>query len=269
DSNRPLLDDLTEQIGQQKMLLLLDNFEQVAAAAPTMAGLLRDCPELKQLVTSREMLHVGGENVFPVPPLAVPERDGDQVSIEQWAESEAVELFVERARAVTPDFRLTEENAPAVTELCVGVDGLPLAIELATARLGLFSPRALVDRLGDRLNLLRGGARDAPARQQTLRDTIAWSYEMLDHGEQRLFQLLSVFSGATFEAVEGVASRVERLEGVDAVDGLCSLVDKSLIRRLDHNGPEARFSMLETIREFAAAQLSEDPELFADCRCAH
>src|SRR5262245_4413707 len=269
ESDRPLLDDLTDQIGTQKMLLVLDNFEQVAAAAPTMAGLLRDCPELKQLVTSREVLHVSGEIVLPVPPLALPERDGDGVSVEQLAESEAIELFVERAQAVTPDFRLTEENAPAVAELCVGVDGLPLAIELATARLGLFSPQGLVDRLGDRLKLLRGGARDAPARQQTLRNTIAWSYEMLDQGEQTLFQLLSVFSGATFEAVEGVASRIERLGEIDVVDGLCSLVDKSLIRRLDHNGTEARFSMLETIREFATAQLSDNPELFADCRRAH
>jgi predicted ATPase len=269
DSNRPLLDDLKEQIGHQKMLLLLDNFEQVTIAAPAMAELLRDCPELKQLVTSREVLHVGGENVFPVPPLALPKRDGDHVSVEQLAESEAIELFVDRAKAVTPNFRLTKENAPAVAELCVGVDGLPLAIELATARLGLFSPRALVDRLGDRLKLLRGGARDAPARQQTLRDTIAWSYEMLDGGEQRLFQLLSVFSSATFEAVEDVASRVERLEEIDVVEGLCSLVDKSLIRRLDHNGTEARFSMLETIREFATAQLSDDLELVANSRRAH
>ncbi len=171
ESNRPLVDDLKEQIGTQRMLLLLDNFEQVTAAAPTMAELLRDCPELKELVTSREVLHVSGENVFPVPPLGLPETDGGHVSAEQLAHSEAIQLFVDRAQAVEPDFRLTEENAPAVAELCVGLDGLPLAIELATARLGLFSPQALVERLGDRLKLLRGGARDAPVRQQTLRDT--------------------------------------------------------------------------------------------------
>jgi predicted ATPase len=269
ESNRPLLDDLKEQIGTQKMLLLLDNFEQVTAAAPTMAELLRDCPGLKQLVTSREVLHVSGEHVFPVPPLALPEGDGEHVSVEQLAQSEAIQLFVDRAQAVKPDFRLTEENAQAVAELCVGVDGLPLAIELATARLGLFSPQALVDRLGNRLTLLRGGARDAPARQQTLRDTIGWSYELLDVGEQRLFELVSVFSGATLDAVEEVASRVKGLDDVDIVDGLSSLVDKSLIRRLEHNHAEPRFSMLETIREFATAQLEKDPEFSAACRRAH
>jgi predicted ATPase len=268
-SNRPLLDDLKQQMGTQKMLLLLDNFEQVTTAAPTMAELLRECPELKQLVTSREVLHVSGENVFPVPPLALPESDVEHVSVAQLAHSEAIQLFVERAQAVNPDFRLTEENARAVAELCVGLDGLPLAIELATARLGLFSPQALVERLGNRLKLLRGGARDAPVRQQTLRDTIAWSYEMLDWGEQRLFELLSVFSGATLEAVEDAASRVEGLAEVDAVDGLSSLVDKSLIRRMDHSDAESRFSMLETIREFATAQLGEDPESSAAVRRAH
>src|SRR5205807_256395 len=174
-SNGPLLDDLKTQIGTQKMLLLLDNFEQVTVAAPTMAELLRDCPELKELVTSRETLHVSGENVFPVPPMALPRSNGKQPSLEQLAQSEAIQLFVERAQAVKPDFRLTDENAPSVAELCMRLDGLPLAIELATARLALFSPRALVERLGSRLKLLRGGARDAPARQQTLRDTIGWS----------------------------------------------------------------------------------------------
>ncbi len=269
ESNRPLVDDLKEQIGTQRMLLLLDNFEQVMAAAPTMAELLRDCPELKELVTSREVLHVSGENVFPVPPLGLPETDGGYVSAEQLAHSEAIQLFVDRAQAVEPDFRLTEENAPAVAELCVGLDGLPLAIELATARLGLFSPQALVERLGDRLKLLRGGARDAPVRQQTLRDTIAWGYEMLDPDEQRLFDLLSVFSGATFEAVEVVASRVKGLKQIDVVDGLCSLVDKSLIRRTDQDDGGSRLLMLETLREFATARLDEDPELGAAARRAH
>src|SRR2546421_1535167 len=168
ESNRPLVHDLKGRIGTQKMLLLLDNFEQVTAAGPTMAELLRDCPELRQLVTSREALRVSGESVFPVPPLALPRTDLKGVSVEQVAQSEAIQLFVERAQAVKPDFRLTEENAQAVAELCVRVDGLPLAIELATARLGLFSPHALVERLGDRLKLLRRGAGDVPVRQQTL-----------------------------------------------------------------------------------------------------
>jgi predicted ATPase len=269
ESDRPLVDDLKEQIGAQKMLLVLDNFEQVTVAAPTMADLLRDCPELTQLVTSREVLHVNGEAVYPVPPLGVPEGDGKHASVAQLAQSEAVQLFVERAQAAKPDFRLTDDNAPAVAELCVGVDGLPLAIELATARLGLFSPKALVERLGDRLTLLRGGARDAPGRQKTLRDTIAWSYEMLDPGEQRLFQLLSVFSGATFEAVENVARRVEGLDDSDVVDGLSSLVDKSLIRCSELSDIDSRFSMLATIREFATVQLDDDPALSAACRYAH
>jgi predicted ATPase len=269
ESSGSLLNDLKGQIGAQKMLLLLDNFEQVTAAAPTMVELLRDCPELKHLVTSREALHVAGEHVFLVPPLALPASDFKDASVDQLAQSEAIELFVERSQAVKPDFQLTDENAQAVFELCVGLDGLPLAIELATARLGLFSPQALVERLGNRLKLLRGGARDAPVRQQTLRDTIDWSYEMLDPGEQQLFQLLSVFSGATFEAVEAVASRVKCLDEIDVVDGLSSLVDKSLIRRVGLSDAESRLLMLETIREFAAARLDEDPESGAAARRAH
>ena len=268
-TNGPLLDDLKGQIGTQKMLFLLDNFEQVTVAAPTMAELLRDCPQLTQLVTSREALHVSGENVFPVPPLTLPETDLRHASVEKLAQSEAIQLFVERAQAVKPDFRLTEDNAQAVAELCVRLDGLPLAIELATARLALFSPQALVERLGNRLKLLRGGARDVPVRQQTLRDTIGWSYEMLDPGEQRLFQLLSVFSGATFEAIEDVASQVKGLDEIDVLDGLGSLVDKSLIRRVDQGDAESRLSMLETIREFATQRLDEDPELRASARRAH
>jgi predicted ATPase len=269
ESDRPLLDDLKAQIGAQPMLLLLDNFEQVTAAAPTMAELLRDCPGLKELVTSREVLHVSGENVFPVPPLALPETDGEHVSVEQLCRSEAIQLFVERARAVKPDFRLTGENAQAVAEICVGLDGLPLAIELATARLALFSPHALVERLGDRFKLLRGGTRDAPARQKTLRDTIAWSHDLLEAGEQRLFALLSIFSGATVDSLEAVANQIDVLDEVDVVDGLSSLVDKSLIRRMDHGDAEPRFSMLETIREFATAKLDEDPSLSAAAHRAH
>jgi predicted ATPase len=269
ESGRPLLDDLKGQIGTQKMLLLLDNFEQVTAAAPTMAELLRDCPELKHLVTSREALHVSGENVYSVPPLALPQTDLKHISVEQMGQSEAIQLFVERAQAVKPDFRLTEENAQAVAELCVRLDGLPLAIELATARLGLFSPHALVERLGNRLKLLRGGGRDAPVRQQTLRDTIDWSYEMLDPGEQRVFELLSVFSGAMFEAVEDVTSRVKGLDEIDVVDGLSSLLDKSLVRRVDYGDAESRLLMLETIREFAAARLDEDPKFSAAACRAH
>ena len=177
---------------------------------------------------------------------------------------------MERAQAVRADFRLTEENADAVADICRRLDGLPLAIELATARLNLFSPEALRDRLGSRLRLLRGGARDLPARQQTLRSTIEWSYQLLEPGEQRLFELLSVFSGARFEAVEIVAAELDRLTEVevDILDGLTSLVDKSLLRQAAAAG-EPRLVMLETIREYAAERLDDTPELGAAARRAH
>ncbi len=270
-SDKPLLDDLKSQIKQRSMLLLLDNFEQVTVAAPAMAELLRDCPELKMLATSREALHVRGENVFPVPPLALPQVEAQHPALAQLAQCEAVQLFVERARAVKRDFQLTAENAQAVVEICVRLDGLPLAIELATARINAFTPQALSERLGNRLNLLRGGARDLPARQQTLRDTIDWSYELLDAGAQRLFESLAVFSGATLEAVEAVANRIKQFEelDLDIFDGVSSLADKSLIRQTEETNGEPRFRMLETIREFAAARLEEDAAFNAAARRAH
>lgn len=268
-SDKPLLDELKQQIKSKKMLSLLDNFEQVTVAAPTMAELLRDCPELKMLVTSREALHVRGENVFPVPPLSLPHIESKQATLEQIARCEAVQLFVERAQAVKPDFELTADNAQAVAEICVRLDGLPLAIELATARLNVFSPQALAERLSNRLKVLRGGARDLPARQQTLRDTIDWSYEMLRADEQQLFALLSVFSGATFEAVEAVASQIERLEEMDVIEVAGSLADKSLLRQIETRAGASRLRMLETVREFAAAQLDMDAELRAAAQRAH
>src|SRR5206468_1966941 len=160
----------------------------------------------------------------------------------------AIQLFVDRARSVRPDFHLTDENAAAVAEICQRLDGLPLAIELATARINLFSPGALRDRLGSRLRLLRSGARDLPARQQTLRATIEWSYQLLDPGEQRLLELLSVFSSAGFDAVEAVAAGIEQFTGtgVDILDGVASLLDKSLIRQADPEAGEPRLVMLET-----------------------
>jgi predicted ATPase/class 3 adenylate cyclase len=268
-SDIPLLDELKAQIKGQRMLSLLDNFEQVTVAAPTMAELLRDCPELKMLVTSREPLHVRGEVVYPVPSLALPQFETRRPSLEEVAQAEAVQLFVERAQTVKPDFRLTPENAPAVAEICARVDGLPLAIELATARLGVFTPQALSERLGNRLKLLRGGPRDLPARQQTLRDTIDWSYEMLDASEQDGFKLLALFSGATLAAVEAVGSQIARLEAIDILDSVASLVDKSLVRHAEEADGESRLRMLETIREYAAARLEEDAELQADARRAH
>jgi predicted ATPase/class 3 adenylate cyclase len=268
-SNRSLLDAIEEQVGSQRMLLVLDNFEQVTVAAIVVAELLRECPELKLLVTSREALNVTGEQVYPVPPLALPEAGIVVTSVTELFEYEAVQLFVERARAVDVDFQLTAENALAVIEICVRLDGLPLAIELATARLALFSSQTLVERLGDRLDLLTGGARDAPERQRALRDTINWSYELLTPDEQRLLALLAVFSSATVEAVETIAGRVQGSEGIDVLDELNSLVHKSLLRQRDVDASGPRLVMLETIRAFAAEQLDGDPDLRAAAQRAH
>jgi predicted ATPase len=270
-SDRPLLDELKGQLQSKAMLLLLDNFEQVTAAAPKVGELLQGCPQLKVLVTSREALHLRGEHIHPVPPLALPRVDLKQQSLEQLTQCEALQLFVERVLAVKPDFEVTDENAPAITEICFRLDGLPLAIELAAARMKLFSPRALLERLGGRLQLLRGGARDLPIRQQTLRDTVDWSYELLNNGEQRLFALLSVFAGCTFEAAETVAAKINHLDKmkIDVLDGLDSLVDKSLVREMDQDVGEPRFLMLETIREYASERLEQDSGFRAAAYKAH
>jgi predicted ATPase len=269
DRSSSLFNELKGHIGTQRMLLLLDNFEQVTVAAPTAAALLRACPGLTELVTSREPLHVSGENVFPVPPLALPQLAPERASVGLLSESEAVELFVERARAVEPDFQLTPANAPAVAELCVRMDGLPLAIELATARLGAFTPQALVERLAQRFTMLKGGARDAPLRQQTLEATIGWSYDLLEPDERRVFELLAVFSGATFGAVEEVSNQIDGLREIDVVEVLASLLDKSLLRRVGHGDADTRLEMLESIREYAAARLDAQPELRAAAHRAH
>jgi predicted ATPase/class 3 adenylate cyclase len=271
-SYRPVLEELREQLQAREMLLLLDNFEQVTAAAPKVVELLQACPHMKMLVTSREPLRVRAEYIFPVPPLTLPATGLKQPPIEQLTQYESVRLFIERAQAVKPDFSVTNENAPAVAEICARLDGLPLAIELAASRIRLFTPQALLERLGSRLRLLKGGARDLPARQQTLRDTIGWSYDLLDSAVQQLFVLLSVFTGGcTFESVEAVAGMVAGLEeiGLDTIDGLASLVDKSLVRQLENADGEPRFVMLETIREYAAERLAEDPEFSADARRAY
>jgi predicted ATPase/class 3 adenylate cyclase len=270
-SGQALLEELKGRLRRQRTLLLLDNFEQVTTAAPMAAELLGDSQGLKLLVTSREALRVRAEHLLPVPPLSLPGIARDRRPAAELAACEAVQLFVERAQAVRADFRLTEDNADAVADICRRLDGLPLAIELATARLNLFSPEALRDRLGSRLWLLRGGARDLPARQQTLRATIEWSYQLLEPGEQRLVELLSVFSGAGLEAVEMVAGELDRLTGThfDVLDGLASLVDKSLVRQADAGAEEPRVAMLETIREYAAERLDDLPELAAAARRAH
>ena len=249
---------------------MLDNFEQVAVAAPVLLDLLAECPKLKLLVTSRQALRVRGENVVSVPPLSLPAAAHATTAVE-LSQFEAIQLFVERARSVRSDFRLTDDNASAVAEICRRLDGLPLAIELATARMNLFSPEALRDRLGSRLKL-GGGARDLPERQQTLRATIEWSYQLLEPAEQRLFELLSVFAGCSIEEVEAVASGLDEGAGVDlnALEGISSLLDKSLIRQPESVGNrEPRVVMLETIREYAAARLDERGEFAATARDHH
>jgi predicted ATPase len=270
-SDRPLSDDIKDQLRARTMLLLLDNFEQVTSAAPMMGALLKECPNLKLLVTSREALHLRGEHIHPVPPLGLPDADRKHQTMEQLTQYEAVRLFIDRVLAVKPDFEVTNENAPAVAEICFRLDGLPLAIELAAARIRLFSPQALLERVGSRLKLLRGGSRDLPLRQQTLRDTIDWSYELLDTEEKRLFGLLSIFASSTFEEAEAVAAGINHLDGMqmDIFDGLASLVDKSLIRQVNQAGGEPRLIMLETIREYAAERLEQDAEFSAAAHRAH
>jgi predicted ATPase len=244
------------------VLLLLDNFEHMVAAAPMLAELLALAPSLKLLVTSRAPLHVYEEHEFPVPPLALPDASSS-LSVEALSQYSAVALFVQRAAAVKADFKLTEENAGAVGEICARLDGLPLAIELAAARAKLLSPSAIRTRLASRLQLLTGGARDLPARQQTLRQAIDWSYDLLDAHEQKLFCRLSVFvGGCTLEAVESVCNTKNDL-ALDVLDGMTSMVDKSLVRQTEQADGEPRFIMLETMREYGLEKLKaagEEPQ---------
>jgi predicted ATPase/class 3 adenylate cyclase len=267
----PPREEVARQLRERRVLLVLDNFEQVTVASTMVVQLLHDCPWLKLLVTSREALRVRGEHLFSVPPLSMPKASPRHSSAGQLARFEAIQLFVERAQAVRSDFQLTDENAEAVSQICLRLDGLPLAIELATARINLFSPEALCDRLDSRLQLLRSGARDLPVRQQTLRATIEWSYQLLEPREQRLFELLSAFSSTGLEAVEVVAGRVDGLSetGVDTLDGLTSLLDKSLIQQANLGVGEPRLLMLETIKEYAAERLADLPEFCAAAYRAH
>jgi predicted ATPase/serine/threonine protein kinase len=240
----------------QPLFLLLDNFEHIIAAAPVIAQLLTTSAKLKVVITSQAPLHVYGEHEFPVPPLALPNLKY-LPSVEVLSSLPAVALFVERARAVKREFVLTKENAPAVAAICARLDGLPLAIELAAARVKLLSPSAMLARLESRLNLLTGGALDLPTRQQTLRSTVDWSYGLLNASEQTLFRRLAVFSGGcTLEGVEAACDTNADL-GLDVLDGMASMVDKSLAQQVEQADNEARFFMLSTIREYALERLAE------------
>jgi predicted ATPase/class 3 adenylate cyclase len=244
------LETLTEYLRDKRLLLVLDNFEQVLAAAPAVAGLLASAPDLQVLATSRTTLRLTGELTYVVPPLVVPDpsRLPDAAAL---ADCEAVQLFAERAHAAAADFAVTDENAAAVAQICVGLDGLPLAIELAAPRVRTLPPPALLRRLDRRLKLLTGGARDLDERQRTLRATIEWSYELLLEKEKTLFARLGAFvGGCRLEAAEELCDPDGAL-GVEVLDGLDSLVEKSLLRQKADSDGEPRFWMLETIREYA------------------
>jgi predicted ATPase len=258
DPERPILEAVERDLRDRELLLVIDNFEQVVDAASAVEELLEAAPKLKVLVTSREGLGIRGEREYVVPPLESPDpaRLPDLPTLRRVG---AVRLFTERALAASPRFIVTEENAPAVAEITARLDGLPLAIELAATRTKVLTPEQMLPRLQQRLSILTTGARTLPQRQRTLRDAIAWSYELLEPPEQRFFALLAVFNdGWTLEAAEAVCGSDDL--GLDVLDGLTSLVDKSLIRRTDAEG-DGRFSMLETIREFALERLADSGEL--------
>jgi predicted ATPase/DNA-binding CsgD family transcriptional regulator len=241
-------------LGNKHILLVLDNFEQVVEAAPLVADLLAGCPGLTVLVTSRVRLRLSDEREIPVPPLTLPETGGEATARGVDA-SAAVRLFVARAQAVKPDFALADQNAQAVSDICRRLDGLPLAIELAATRVKILSPSALLTRLEHRLPLLTGGGRDVPMRQQTMRDAIAWSHDLLTAEEQRFFRRLAVFVGGfTIEAAEAVAGGDDLAS--DVLDGVASLVEQSLLREEDGPGGDPRYLMLETVREFGLEQLA-------------
>jgi predicted ATPase/class 3 adenylate cyclase len=257
------LQTVKTRLRDKELLLVLDNFEQVTAAAAGVVEMLQTAPDLTVLVTSREALRVGAERTFPVPPLELPGTDDD---LAVASSTEAVQLFLDRARAVDPQFELDEKNVRVVVEICTRLDGLPLAIELAAARLNFFSAAELLERLSSRAgDVVSGTRRDVPERQRTLVDTIGWSYDLLDATERRMFDAMSAFTGVDLGAIEtlGAALGFER-----SLDALSSLVDKSLVKRSDSQG-HRRFSMLRTIREFAMDRLATDREFEAAVLRAH
>jgi predicted ATPase len=244
----------------QPLLLLLDNFEHLLSAGSDVAELLTLNPNLKVLITSQALLHVYGEHELPVPALAAPDIKSLPSAPEALLRFPAIALFLERAKAAKNNFTLTKENAPVVAAICSRLDGLPLAIELAASRIKLLSPTAMLTRLESSLNLLTGGARDLPVRQQTLRGTVEWSYSLLDAAEQSLFRRLSVFmGGCTLEAAEAVCDTKCDL-GMEVLNGMASMVDKSLTQQIDLPGQETRFLVLSAIREFALERLAASGE---------
>jgi predicted ATPase/DNA-binding CsgD family transcriptional regulator len=264
---RSLLEELQATISSQSLLLLLDNFEHVLAAAPRLSDLLAACPHLHLLVSSRAPLRLSGEQEFAVSPLPVP--DLPPLSpLEALAQYASLILFVQRAQAISPDFQMTAANARTIAEICIRLDGLPLAIELAATRTRLLSPQALLSRLSHRLEVLTGGARDVPARQQTMRATVAWSYHLLTQEQQRLFRALSIFAGGcTLQAVEAIAKQAG-LATSSILDGVHVLLENHLARQVEPPDGEPRLLLLETIREYGLECLENCGELEA-ARTAH
>jgi predicted ATPase/DNA-binding XRE family transcriptional regulator len=269
-ADKRLIESLQMYLRHKQILLLLDNFEQIVDAASHVADLLMAAPGLKVLVTSRVPLHVSGEQEYAVPPLALPDL-ARLPPAECLVEHPAVRLFIERAQAVKADFVVTPANAAAIAEICTRLDGLPLAIELAAARSKLFTPQTLVVRSKEPFTLLTGGARDLPSRHQTLWGALDWSYTLLDRDEQQLFRRLGVFAGGcTVEAAVAVCVDLEHALGTQPIqplavthrvlDGLISLVDKSLLRHVATADDEPRFEMLATVREYALEQLARNGE---------
>ena len=256
---QPILDVAIEHLRDRELLLVLDNFEQVVDAATVVEKLLTEAVKIKVLVTSRFVLSIAGEQEYEVPPMAPPNLD-ELPDLATLRRIDAVRLFTDRATAASPHFKVTEENAGAVAAITSRLDGLPLAVELAATRTKVLTPEQILPRLEESLSLLTSGARNLPERQRTLRGAIAWSHDLLEEPERRLLAKLSVFAGGwTLEAAEALCDA--NTIGTDIIEGLASLVDKSLVRRTDPGPDEARFSMLETIREFAHEQLAESGEL--------
>jgi predicted ATPase/DNA-binding CsgD family transcriptional regulator len=267
----PVIHMLMGYLRDKRLLLVLDNFEQVLDAATIVSDLVLGASRVKALVTSRSRLRLRLEHEFPVPPLGLPPvsmqsrqpratYDEQQAANERVSQYEAVRLFIDRAVALKPDFAIDNDSAPAVAEICVRLDGLPLAIELAAARIKMLSPQAILTRLQSRLKLLTGGSRDLLAHQQTLGSAIEWSYDLLDKGEQQLFRRLAVFvGGRTMEAIEAVCNHEGDLE-VDVLDGIQSLIDKSLLQHEEGLDGEPRYVMLETIHEYSREKLNESGE---------
>jgi predicted ATPase len=260
--NEPLLETLIDHLRGKRMLLVLDNMEQITGAASEIARLALETETLKMLVTSRAPLQIAVEQLYPVPALHLPEL-ADLPDLDTLSQYEAIRLFLARAQAADPEFAITNDNAPAIAEICVRVDGLPLAVELAAARVSVLSPQAMLARLDQRLTLLISGRHDQDARQRTLRATIAWSYDLLSSDERLLFMRLGAFvGGSRIDAAAAVCDPDGSLD-FDVLDGLASLVEKSLLRKRDDPDGEPRFWMLETIHEYARERLEASSELEA------